>query len=386
MNLDLIVSTNMSTSVSVIWHYGIGVVSLLCLLCGSLTNCLVIFVFVRNSRLRQPSNFLLINLAVTDLGLLVTNNTLHVIASFNEYWPFGQIGCNFYAFTGGLCGLTSIATMAAIALTRLMAVIDPFSSLKLTTQFTFKCIVCSWMYGLIWMIGPLFGWNRFVFEGFGTSCTFDYVSKDRWNRSFMLVLIIGGFLIPLTIIIVSYTIILMKLSKRGRSLKYFNDTDDSPYKQVKQGIIYCFIPLHSLNNEISQDKVKSVLELGENKHMKQVFRRTEVRATRMALLICGIYCLAWTPYALMTILSQFGPSHLINMYTTSITGLFAKIAACIDPFIYALSSSTFRQHIYFYLRFRFLFRREPLPPSSSYYSLQRKYLTPTLNRRLIPEH
>jgi hypothetical protein len=46
----------------------------------------------RNPSLRQARNFLLINLAITDLGLLVTNNSLHAVASFNKQWPFGQKG------------------------------------------------------------------------------------------------------------------------------------------------------------------------------------------------------------------------------------------------------------------------------------------------------
>ncbi|UJR36479.1 hypothetical protein I4U23_029202 [Adineta vaga] len=337
---------NMSASVSAVWYYTTGIYSTLCLLCGSMFNGLVIFVFLRSSRLRQPRNFLLINLAVTDIGLLVTNNTLHAIASFNKHWSFGQIGCNFYAFAGGLCGLTSIATMAAIALTRLMAVIDPFSSLKLTTQFTFKCIVCSWMYGLIWMIGPLFGWNRFVFEGFGTSCTFDYVSKDRWNRSFMLVLIIGGFLIPLTIIIVSYTIILMKLSKRGHQILYRSNLKQIARLQLNyEPSTYCVTSYNSLFDE--EILTKSTIDASVNNHQSaQKISHIEFRATRTALLICGIYCMAWTPYAVMAILSQLGPSHLINVYTTSIIGLFTKTAACINPLIYVFSSPIFRRCLF----------------------------------------
>ena len=46
------------------------------------------------------------------------------------------LGCNFYSVCGGIFGLTSIATMAAIALNRLTAVNDPFSSLKLGSCFT----------------------------------------------------------------------------------------------------------------------------------------------------------------------------------------------------------------------------------------------------------
>ena len=46
----------------------------------------------RNSSLRQPRNLFLINLAVTDFGLLLTNNVLHTVASFNKQWPFGKKG------------------------------------------------------------------------------------------------------------------------------------------------------------------------------------------------------------------------------------------------------------------------------------------------------
>ena len=46
------------------------------------------------------------------------------------------LGCNFYSVCGGVFGLTSIATMASISITRLAAVNDPFSSLTLTSGFT----------------------------------------------------------------------------------------------------------------------------------------------------------------------------------------------------------------------------------------------------------
>jgi hypothetical protein len=32
------------------------------------------------------------NLAITDLGLLLTNNSMHVISSFKKKWIFGQAG------------------------------------------------------------------------------------------------------------------------------------------------------------------------------------------------------------------------------------------------------------------------------------------------------
>ncbi|CAF1110378.1 unnamed protein product [Adineta steineri] len=380
MNINSPFYIHTNASVSAVWHYATGVYSLLCLLCGTLSNGLVILVFIRNTVLQQPKNFLLINLALTDLGLILTNTSLHSIASFNKNWPFGQQGCSFYGFCGGVCGLTSIATMAAIALTRLAVVIDPFSSLRLTERFALKCIICSWIYGLIWMIPPLFGWNRFVLEGFGTTCTFDYISKDFWNRLYIITIVIGGFLIPLIIIVVSYTIILHKLSKRSHHL-----IDQNVYKQsfpihLEQQNSYYFIS-NSPNYETYRNRTKTFFESNETTRMTQIIRLTEARATRTALLVLFIYCTAWGPYAFMTILSQTGFEHYVNMYTTAVLGLFTKTAACINPLVYALSSSGFRRYICIYSNFFYKCYLRSYPISSPTYDFNRRNLTITITAR-----
>lgn len=46
----------------------------------------------RNDVLQKPRNYFLINLAITDLGLLLTNSSLHAISSFKRRWIFGQAG------------------------------------------------------------------------------------------------------------------------------------------------------------------------------------------------------------------------------------------------------------------------------------------------------
>ena len=46
----------------------------------------------RNDVLQRPRNYYLINLAITDLGLLLTNNSMHVISSFKKRWIFEQAG------------------------------------------------------------------------------------------------------------------------------------------------------------------------------------------------------------------------------------------------------------------------------------------------------
>ncbi|CAF0958412.1 unnamed protein product [Didymodactylos carnosus] len=218
-------------------------------------------------------------------------------------------------------------------MTRFAAVNYPFSSLKLTSKFTIGCLGLTWLYSsmnelynirngiieffnlialAIWITPPLFGWNRFILEGCLTSCTFDYIASDWKSRSFIWLLITGGFFLPLTVIVLCYILIVVKLSKRrSTGFQGLNDNNDDSD--------------HHTPNTVAQS-----------------FRRTEIRATRNVVFIVIMFCLAWGPYALMALLVQFGLRNWVNAYNTSILGIFTKTAACTNPMIYALSLTSFR--------------------------------------------
>jgi r-opsin len=223
------------------------------------------------------------------------------------------------------------------------------------------------------MIPPLFGWNRFIFEGFGTTCTFDYISKGVWDRLYMLILVIDGFLIPLLIILISYTFILIKLSKRARYFMYQNSDNQTHELQSRYLNGYYFHPTNCLNDE--QSRNGTPLEPNVNNLIAQNLHHTEVRVTRTALLVCAIYCTAWGPYALMTILSQFGFNDFINAYTTAMLGLFTKTAACVNPLVYALSSSAFHRQICAYVKVFYTCRRSNHTLLLSNYESNRKNVT-----------
>jgi r-opsin len=206
------------------------------------------------------------------------------------------------------------------------------------------------------VVPPLFGWNRFMLEGFNTTCTFDYISKDSWSRLYIVILTVGGFLIPLSVILVSYIYILVKLSERSRRLMTPPNSDDqNGYSQLRQAYVYYFRPLNSMNDEQSRGGSTRISEPSERDKITRNIRRTEARATRTSLIVCAIFCIAWGPYSLLTVLSQLGFDHCVNPYTTAMLGLCTKIAACINPLIYALSSSAFRHKICLCLNFLYSF-------------------------------
>lgn len=189
-------------------------------------------------------------------------------------------------------------------------------------------------------------------EGFGTSCTFDYISKDFWDRVFIIILITGGFLIPLFVILISYTIILIKLSQRGRSLTTTKGEghDSHPHSTPLSTYYFNHLQLPSVDVHSRISVTPSHEVTSEDSNISRNIRRTEARATRTALLILTVFCCAWGPYALMALVSMFGWNDLVNAYTTSILGIFTKFAACINPLIYALSLRGFREQICSYVK------------------------------------
>lgn len=207
-----------------------------------------------------------------------------------------------------------------------------------------ECLICSWVYGSMWIIPPLFGWNRFTYEGFGTTCTFDYMSREKWDRLFVLILATGGFLVPLSVILFSYTCILFKLNNRGRPLKSHNSDEHSFIQNPLTSNTQSPQPVSSQLDIRDSSETATVNEINES-NTDRTIRHTETRARRTALIICGIFCMAWGPYAFTAVSTQFGFCYWNNPYTITILGLLTKTAACVNPLIYALSSPAFRYQV-----------------------------------------
>lgn len=294
------------------YHYFSGSYQILIGIFGIICNLAVIIQYTRSSHVRKSSSYYFINLATSDLLLLVTTIPLSATSSFYEKWIFGSIGCNLYGLLGGLFGFTSIGTIVLISIERYMAVKRPIDSLSNNTSISLLAILSTWIYAFIWISLPLFSQNQFVLEGLLTSCTFDYVSRDLRNRLIMISMIIGGFLIPLTIIIIAYLLIIRKLSKRNVK-----------FNRIKT-------PSISITSRSSANRL--------NKTTEEIhFNRIQYRATRNISLVLILFVVSWLPYTIVTICYQFFPNfnQLIDVRFTYFAPFFAKTSATFNPLIYA---------------------------------------------------
>lgn len=85
-------------------------------------NCLVLLAFGLDSRLRQPFNYFIVNLAVTDFLVALFAMSFYTIDTLLGYWPFGVIVCGFWIYIDYAMTFASVFTIVAISLDRYWSV------------------------------------------------------------------------------------------------------------------------------------------------------------------------------------------------------------------------------------------------------------------------
>ncbi|KAL3876865.1 hypothetical protein ACJMK2_034648 [Sinanodonta woodiana] len=294
------------------WHMAIGVLITIVGFSGIIGNTIVIWIFGSDKSLQTPSNMLIINLAISDLTFSIVNGfPLFSISSFNKKWIFGQSACEFYGLIGGIFGLMSINTNAAIAIDRYYAIAKPLEVAKnMTRKRAFIMIVIVWILSFGAAFPPIFGWGRYIPEGFQTSCTYDYLTRTYNNISFIITLYTVGFALPLSVIVVFYSLIIKAINKHENEMK----------KTAKK-----------LNAEMRSN----------HKNM-----RTEIKIAKIAMTILVLYVISWSPYASVALVAQFGDAKFVTPFWAEIPVFFAKASAMQNPIVYALSHPKFRNALY----------------------------------------
>ncbi|XP_065324651.1 rhodopsin-like [Gordionus sp. m RMFG-2023] len=289
-------------------HFIIGCFMIFIMITGVSGNFIAFWIFSSTKSLRTPSNLLLLNLVFNDSMILLSNCPLSIIALFKENWFLGDLGCNFYGFTGSLFGLLSINTIASIACDRAFVIGNSIKGKKINYKQAIFIIILIWSYCLFWCFLPLGAWGAYVFEGPLTSCTIDYISRDKSTISYALCLFIFCFVVPLLVIMISYIIIF-------RTIVINN-------KQMKQQ-----------SKEISASR--------RLMHMRGI--ALDIKIAKMALYLLFGFLVAWGPYASLFVISLIGKTPIITPIVTLFPAMFAKTSALYNPFIYALSYQKYKK-------------------------------------------
>lgn len=135
------------------------VLNSVCALPASVLNILVILAVWRKSQLHTPSNVLLSNLALTDLGvgcLVQPVFVAHKIAAIHGNIPLHCIASLGSKTLGSVLGAVSLTTLTAISIDRLLAlVLSVRYRTVVTIRWTVRVVAMLWLTGIILTV-PLF--------------------------------------------------------------------------------------------------------------------------------------------------------------------------------------------------------------------------------------
>nr|XP_018896152.1 PREDICTED: rhodopsin, GQ-coupled-like [Bemisia tabaci] len=360
-------------------HYIYGTILTTIGTAGVLGNGLVLIVFTRYRRLKGPFSCFIINLAIADLITSILH-FMSAISAFQHRWIFGPaaLAAPLKKPTSGGSSFNSADSHSLTYLppglrwklrmksrlseqrksTRNHFEVIGYSALndvqirsplrqKLDVvllewnfsfqPFDFVCVrninmgfnaesffvsqvcVMAWIYCLLMTLPPLFGWSRYILEGFLTSCSWDYMTRTPANRAYYVYLLFFGFVIPVSIITYCYTFILITILAHGKEMANIKATGGGGY---------------SLSSRIPVPHTPA---------------RSTVKTAEIILMLVVLFLVAWTPYAVVTLIGQFGNPLLITPWVSALPALFAKASVVYNPIVYSLSHPHFRSSVLQYI-------------------------------------
>ncbi|XP_071349974.1 parapinopsin-like [Trachinotus anak] len=261
-------------------------------------NATVIIVSLMHKQLRQPLNYALVNMAVADLGTAMTGGVLSVINNAQGYFSMGRTGCVMEGFSVSLFGITSLCTVALIAVERMFVVCKPLGQITFQKKHAVGGIAVSWLWSLTWNIPPLFGWGRYELEGVGTSCAPDWQNRDPHNVSYILAYFAVCFAVPFAIILASYTKLMWTL------------------RQVSK---------------------MACVEGG-------AVAKGEMKVASMVILMVLTFLISWLPYATLAMLVVYKPNMEIHPLVGTVPVYLAKSSTVYNPIIYIYLNKQFRKY------------------------------------------
>jgi len=296
--------------VNPMWHYVLGMLYVILVSLSISGNFIVIWLFNKHDPIKTPSNFLVVNLCLSDLIMMTTNCPIFIYNCFNGgVWSVAHTYCDIYACLGAVTGVCSIWTLAMISADRFNIICNGFSGPKLTKGKAASMCLVAWIVSIGVAICPLFGWGGYGPEGILTSCSFDYLSQDISTITYNLFMIIFDYFIPLIIIVGSYAMIVKAIWAHEEAMRA----------------------------QAAKMNVKSLRSSEANE------QRAEIRIAKTAIFNIGLWIICWTPYTIITYKGCIGQFDGLRPLTTTLPALLAKSASVYNPVVYAIGHPKFRQ-------------------------------------------
>ncbi|XP_026135137.1 visual pigment-like receptor peropsin [Carassius auratus] len=269
------------------------------------SNTVVLLMFVKFRELRTATNAIIINLAVTDIGVAGIGYPMSAASDLHGSWKFGYTGCQIYAALNIFFGMASIGLLTVVAIDRYLTISRPDIGQKLTTVSYTLLIGAAWLNAVFWSSMPIIGWAGYAPDPTGATCTINWRNNDTSFVSYTMTVITVNFIIPLAV------------------------------------MFYCY---YNVSVTVKRYKASNCLD------SINIDWSDQMDVTKMSIVMIVMFLVAWSPYSIVCLWASFGDPKKIPAPMAIIAPLFAKSSTFYNPCIYVIANKKFRRAIMGMLR------------------------------------
>ncbi|XP_075837462.1 visual pigment-like receptor peropsin [Microtus pennsylvanicus] len=266
-----------------------------------LSNIIVLGIFIKYKALRTPTNAVIINLALTDIGVSSIGYPMSAASDLHGSWKFGYTGCQIYAGLNIFFGMVSIGLLTVVAVDRYLTICCPDVGRRMTTNAYLSMILGAWINGLFWASMPIMGWASYAPDPTGATCTINWRKNDTSFVSYTMMVVVVNFIVPLTVMFYCY------------------------YHVTQSMRIY---PARNCTAYLNRDWAD------------------QADVTKMSVIMILMFLLAWSPYSIVCLWACFGDPKKIPPSMAIIAPLFAKSSTFYNPCIYVAANKKFRKAVF----------------------------------------
>nr|XP_033796035.1 prolactin-releasing peptide receptor [Geotrypetes seraphini] len=289
---------------------------------GIIGNYLLIYVICKTRKMHNVTNFLVGNLAFSDMLMCATCVPLTLAYAFEPRgWVYGPFMCYFFFLMQPVTVFVSVFTLTVIAVDRYHATVYPLRR-RLTIP------LCAYILAAIWLISCVLAAPALVhtyhveFPALDFAiCEEFWVGMKKERLMYAYSTLVLTYVLPLTVISMSYLRISVKLKNR-------------------------VVP-----GNITQSQAE--------------WERTRRRkAFRLLVLVVVAFGLCWLPLHIFNMMKDIDINMINKQYFNLIQLLchwFAMMSTCTNSFLYAWLHDSFRGQ----LKKMFVYRKKKIGPATN---------------------
>ncbi|KAL2083347.1 hypothetical protein ACEWY4_021120 [Coilia grayii] len=337
----------------------IGIVLTLLTLITISGNLLVVISVCFVKKLRQPSNYLIVSLALADLSVaLAVMPFVSITDLIGGQWIFGQFFCNVFIAMDVMCCTASIMTLCVISIDRYLGITKPLTyPVRQSGRCMAKMIFSVWLLSASITLPPLFGWAQNVND--------DRVCLISQDFGYTIYSTAVAFYIPMTVMLVMYYRIYRaaKLSAAKHTIMGFprpGEDEEGPDAEAdgEERSVDCVSVALKLHREVEDcARLSRLLRAASGNDHKSIsiFKREQKAAATLGIVV-GAFTVCWLPFFLLSTARPFicgTECSCVPLWVERTLLWLGYANSLINPFVYAFFNRDLRTTYHNLIRCRY---------------------------------